>query len=255
MSRNRSLTSVHVITNSVLQVEWRMRFRDGVETVWLWQVQGAPPLDQLAPARTPRSSASNRHIPVSAYSFTNSDVVQLESGLEHDLVRKLDRDPHVVRMISQPFLLSWATNELVGHFPDLLTQHMDGAVTVWDVRSLEQQDDDFRAKSAVTRRACERVGWRYTVFTGVSTTERMNLLWLHGFRRRPPWAVHFEEEILRLAECGASTVGELLAADDGTGELKSVMWHLVWTGALRIDMSAPWGLYTPVAASRSNSHV
>ncbi len=49
MSRNRSLTSVHVITNSVLQVEWRMRFRDGVETVWLWQVQGAPPLDQLAP--------------------------------------------------------------------------------------------------------------------------------------------------------------------------------------------------------------
>lgn len=255
MGRRKSLTNVQVIRHSVLQVEWRMRFRDDVETVWLWQIQAAPPLDQLAPARTPRSSSNNRHIPVSAYSFTNRAVLHLESGLEHDLVRKLDRDPDVVRMVSQPFLLSWKTDDLFGHFPDLLSQHMDGSVTVWDARSLEQQDDDFHAKSVVTRRACEQVGWRYAVFTGVSTTERMNTLWLHGFRRRPPWAVHFEEEILRLAECGASTVGSLIAADDGTGELTSVMWHLVWTGALRIDMSVPWDLYTPVAVSRRTSHV
>lgn len=254
MGRTKSQKSPRVLPDGVLQLKWTMRFRDGVETVWLWQVQGAPPLDKLAPARTPRSSASNRHIPVSAYSVTTSDVLHLESGLEHDLVRKLDRDPNVLRMIAQPFLLSWKTEETVGHFPDLLTQHLDGAVTVWDVRSLEQQDDDFHAKSVVTRRACERVGWRYAVFAGVSTTERMNTLWLHGCRRRPPWAGHFEQQILRMAGCGTSTVGSLLGADDGTGELTSVMWHLVWTGALRIDMAVPWGLHTPVATGSEHCH-
>lgn len=253
MGRTNSMTGDRAVTDSVVAVEWRMRFRDGVETVWLWNVQGSPPLDKLAPARTPRSSASNRHIPVSAYSVTNSGVLHLESGLEHDLVRTLDRDPDVVRMVAQPFLLSWKIDEPVGHFPDLLTQHIDGAVTVWDVRSLEQQDDDFHAKSVVTRRACERVGWRYAVFAGVSTTERMNTLWLHGFRRRPPWAGHFDDEVLRMAGCG-STVGSLLAADDGTGELTSVMWHLVWVGALRIDVTVPWGLHTPVATSSEHGH-
>jgi hypothetical protein len=255
MSRNNALRNGQAIPDGVMHPEWTLRFHDGVKTVWLWQVQGAPPLHQLAPIRTPRSSSKNRHIPVSAYTFTNSGVIHLESGLEHDLVRKLDRDPDVVRMISQPFRLSWETAEPVSHVPDLLTQHLDSGVTVWDVKALEHQDDDFRAKSVVTRRACERVGWRYAVFTGLSTTERMNLLWLHGFRRRSRWAAHFEEAILRTAERSDSTVGSLLAADDGTGELCSVVWHLVWTGALSIDMSVPWTLHTPVAASRENSDV
>lgn len=255
MSRNNAGQNGQGPADGVVQLEWTLRFRDGVETVWLWQVQGAPPLDLLAPIRTPRSSASNRHIPVSAYTFTNSGVVHLESGLEHDLVRMLDRDSTVLRIISQPFRLSWHTEEPVTHFPDLLTQHIDGSVTVWDARPQEKQDDDFQAKSVVTRRACQRVGWRYTVFAGTTVTERMNMLWLHGFRRRPPWATHFEEQIQQLAECGDTTLGSLLSADDGTGELKTVVWHMMWTGALDIDRTVPWTLHTPVVAGNEKSHV
>lgn len=241
--------------HGMAQLEWTMRFLDGVETVWLWQVQGAPPLHQLVSIRTPRSSASNRHIPVTAYTLTNSAVVHLESGLEHDLVRMLDRDSTVLRIISQPFQLSWHTEEPVTHFPDLLTQHIDGSVTVWDARPKEMQDDDFQAKSIVTRRACEQVGWRYTVFVGTTVTERMNMLWLHGFRRKPPWATHFKQQMRQLAVRGETTVGSFLSADDGTGELKTVFWHMVWTGALDIDMTVPWTLHTPVVASKEKSHV
>jgi hypothetical protein len=182
-------------------------------------------------------------------------VLHLESGLEHDLVRKLDRDPDVALLIAQPFRLEWTTDASVSHVPDLLTHHTDGSVTVWDARSSEQQDDDFRTKSAVTRRACDRVGWRYQVFTGVSTAERMNLLWLHGFRRRPPWADRFEEDILGMAGRDDQTVGSLLAADDGTGEATSVVWHLAWTGALRLDLSTQWTLHTSITAIRENRHV
>lgn len=255
MSRNETLRIVRVLPDGVLHLEWIMKFHDGVTTRWMWQVQGAPPLHELAPIRKPRSSSKNRHIPVSAYSHTNSGVLHLESGLEHDLVRKLDRDPDVALLIAQPFRLEWTTDASVSHVPDLLTHHTDGSVTVWDARSSEQQDDDFRTKSAVTRRACDRVGWRYEVFTGVSITERMNLLWLHGFRRRPPWADRFEEDILGMAGRDDQTVGSLLAADDGTGEATSVVWHLVWTGALRLDLSTQWTLHTPITAIRENCHV
>jgi hypothetical protein len=202
---------------------------------------------QLTPVRMPRSSASNRHIPVTAYSMTNGGVVHLESGLEHDLVRRLDRDSGIVGMVSQPLRLSWTAPEPVRHIPDLVTLHDDDAVTVWDVRALDEQDDDFRNKSAVTRDACAVVGWRYEVFTGLGGVERLNLLWLHGFRRRPAWTDRWEEQIQRAASHRDATIGSLFAHDDGTGELKAVVWHLVWSGDLSVDIAAPWNLHTSVA--------
>ena len=42
-------------------------------------------------------------------------------------------------------------------------------------------------------------------------------------------------------------VGERLRPDDGSGELISTVWHLLWRGALDIDMTAPWTLTTAVA--------
>jgi hypothetical protein len=99
--------------------------------------------------------------------MTTRTVVHLESGLEHDLVRKPDRDPAIVHMVSRPLRLCWTTPEIASHTPDLLTVQTDGAVTVWDVRAVEEQDNEFGTKSAITRDACQVVGWRYEVFTGL----------------------------------------------------------------------------------------
>ena len=248
MSSATKIDSSPAVADCGLRVTWFFRFHGTAEMGWDWQRHGAPPVEQLAPVRMPRSSASNRHIPVTAYSMTNGGVVHLESGLEHDLVRRLDRDSGIVGMVSQPLRLSWAAPEAVSHIPDLLTLHDDNAVTVWDVRALEEQDEDFRNKSAVTRDACAIVGWHYEVFTGLGEIERLNLLWLHAFRRRPAWADRFEEAILRAAKCRNATIGSLFAHDDGTGELKAVVWHLVWSGVLSVDMTAPWKLHTAIAA-------
>lgn len=230
-----------------LRVNWFFCVHGTTEMGWDWQRLGAPAMEQLDPVRMPRSSASSRHIPVTAYSMTNAGVVHLESGLEHDLVRRLDRDTRIVRIVAQPLRLSWAAREPVSHIPDLLTLHDDNAVTVWDVRALEDQDEDFKIKSAVTRDACTAVGWHYEVFTGLGETERLNLLWLHGFRRRPDWADRLEETVLRAARSRNTTIRDLFAQDDGTGELKAVAWHLVWRGVLRLDIAAPWKLDTAIA--------
>ena len=79
-----------------------MRFHDGDVIEWCWRDSGAPPLDELAAIRTPRSSSRDRHIPVSAYSMTNAAVLHLESqGSSTDLLRRLDRDPTIRRMVAR----------------------------------------------------------------------------------------------------------------------------------------------------------
>lgn len=231
-----------------LRVRWFFCARGAAERSWDWQRFGPPAVEQLAPVRMPRSSASNRHIPVTAYSTTNGGVLHLESGLEHDLVRRLDRNAEIVSVVSQPLRLSWVAPDPLSHTPDLLTLHQNNTVTVWDVRALEEQDADFRNKSAVTRDACAAVRWHYEVFTGLGETERLNLLWLHGFRRRPDFADRHEETAIRATRNRKATIGSLFAHDDGTGELKAVVWHLVWTGVLSVDITVPWNLDTAIAA-------
>jgi hypothetical protein len=220
------------------QLTWTFRLRGSTTVDWAWQQRGAPPLDQMDPVRSPRSSEHHRHIPVTAYATTNADIVSLESGLEHDLVRRVDRDARVTRIVPQPLQLSWTAPASACHVPDLLTVHDDGSATVWDARPLERQDDDFLTKSAITRDACAAVGWGYETFSGLGQVERLNLLWLHGFRHRPAWADRFEERIRSAASRQGATLGSVFAEDDGTGELKSTVWHLVWHGDLMIDMGA-----------------
>lgn len=221
---------------------------EGRPVGWIWQQSGSPPIDRLEPVRKPSSSKRNRHIPVTAYSTTNDAMVLLESGLEHDLVRRIDRDPAVVRLVPQPFRLTWKSPAM-RHTPDLLSEDASGIRTVWDVRATEDQDHDFDVKSNVTKAACTAVGWQYKVFAGLDPTERLNLLWLHGFRRRPPWAETFERTLLRAAEEPGTTLGALLARDEGSGELKSTVWHLLWSGAVFADLRDQWTESTPVHAT------
>ena len=230
-----------------VHVRWTFRLGPGPPSVWSWPERSDPPLDQLAPVRRPRSSEHNRHVPVTAYTMTNGDFVSLESGLEHDLVRRLDRDPTVLRIVAQPLTLSWRGSEPGSHTPDLLTVHAGAAPTVWDVRALDKQDQQFETKSALTRRVCTSVGWGYEVFAGMDDLERLNTMWLNGFRRAPPWASRHEKRARAAAGCDGATLASIFAHDDGSGELISTVWHLLWRGALDIDMTAPWTPTTAVA--------
>ena len=217
---------------------WYFRL-SGTVVRWSWRKNGRPPVSQLQPIRKPQSSARSRHIPVTAFSTTNRDHVHLESGLEHDLVRRCDRDPDIKRIVPQPFRLVWNTSTLADHFPDLMTVHASGSVTVWDARSTDNQDQDFLKTAAATREACRAAGWGYEVFSGLSDIERLNLLWLHGFRRPPAWLDGYIEQIRDAARSQQATIGGVLIHDDGSGELKSVAWHLMWRGVLTIDLGYP----------------
>ena len=253
MTRPPPVTSEHDVgcADRRLELIWTFRVAGMLLPAWRWDAQGSPPLEQLQPVRVPHSSNRHRHIPVTAYSMVNRDFVQLESGLEHDLLRGVDRDPTVLGIVAQPFRLSWKGPSVGHHFPDLLTWHGDRTVTVWDARSVERQDEDFQREVGVTARACELVGWRHRVFAGLGQVERLNLLWLHGFRRRPLWADEYEARIRDISAGSRVSLGDLFAHDDGSGQLIAVVWHWVWRGALLMDMDAPWDLDTMVTLSGS----
>lgn len=200
---------------------------------WDW-AKGAPCVRSLAPARRPAAGAMSRHAPIHMACQTTGTFLILESGLEHELARELDRDPSVVWIAAQPALITFADG--ARHVPDLVAEHADGRVVIWDARPADRRGEDFYRTADLTREACHAVGWEYELFDTAATTRRLNLVWLTCFRRRPEWPHHAAK--VRLLERAAEivTIGELMALDEGDGHLIATMWHLLWTGDLVVDL-------------------
>lgn len=213
-------------------------FRSGAQPQpWDW-ARAAPDPRLLKPIRRPTSGATSRHNPVRAFSVTSGDYIELESGLEHDLVRLLDRDEGVEWLVGQPLTLSWSVPgaEDRTHTPDLLSVHSLGQVTVWDVKRPEKAiSDEFAVDRAATERACAQVGWSYEIFTGLADAHRHNLIWLHSYRRRPTWADRYEAQLVAIAD-GGCRLERLIEASEP--ERSAVAWHLIWAGRIRVDLTS-----------------
>lgn len=224
-------------------VAWRLRI-GGSTTIWDWSL-GRPELRTLEPLRRPASGAASKHVPVRAYSQTVRTHLMLESGLEHDLVRVLDHDADVTWIVPQPLQLEWGIGRSRKHVPDLLAVGPDDSVTVWDVKTVTAADSaNFDTARRVTEQACDSVGWKYEVFTGLPDVHRHNLLWLHAYRSRPTWADRWEAELLAAAHDG-SPLGDLVGRDP---ERTSLTWHLIWSGRLSVDLTRRLSPTTRVAS-------
>lgn len=213
----------------------------GMRAEWDFATLGEPEVCELHPVRRPTSGAFSRNIPVAAYSVTTGSHHELESGLEHDLLRSLDRRAEVDWLLAQPTVLHFP-RDLPGrtptHTPDLLSRNtMSGAITLWDARPQERHDEMFERKAGLTRQACFAVGWDYQVFDGLTRPERMNMLWLNGFRHSSPWAETRQPELQQFLTPSPRPIGDILDHDDGSGELTSTMWHLIWTGKISCDLT------------------
>lgn len=218
---------------------WHMKLdQDARPSSWDWSV-GNPPVRQILPVRDPATSAKQRHIVVLAFAVTTGSSHLLESGLEHDLLRQLDRDPEVDWLVAQPFQLQVVGPEAFTHTPDLLSQNRLGQVTVWDARPLDRQDAKFARAAAYTADACRGVGWRYEVFAGFEATERLNRLWLHSSRRPPEWLEEYRECITHFLSGGPRTLAELFDQGADRREAKAVVWYLMWRGTVWTDLTQP----------------
>ena len=148
----------------------------------------------------------------------------------------LDFDRQVVAIAAQPFRLyggglrSW-------HVPDFFARLRDGGARVVDVTSdaRPRAEETVRA-AAATRRACAAVGWEYEMVGELPAQRRANLRWLAGFRRTPPDV----ETVATKVGCGVRAVMTLesLQRRAGIDALsRPVLFHLLWRGVLRFDLS------------------
>lgn len=228
-----------VVLQPDLGTEWLFDLGPGLVT-WTWA--GDPDVTRLRGTRKPKVTAKSGHIPVHAYALTTGTHLHLESGLEHDLVRELDRQPDVAWLVAQPCRLRLPArrrSRRLEHTPDLLSRHDDGTIRLWDARPRDRQDEDFRLKAKLTQEACAQVGWRHEVFSGTSEVRRINLMWLHGYRRPMPWH-SASMRLIRECQEMPGTIGDLLDLDAGGGHVVSTMWHGIWSGQIEADLELPF---------------
>ena len=229
-------------------VVWTFRIAGQGPVRWDWAL-GSPEVRSLLPIRSPQSTEKSRHIPVQVHCHVTGTTLRLESGLEYDLLLMLERDPRCVWMVPQPARLGIkaGSGRRTTHTPDLLAMKASGHVTIWNARSVERQDDKFRAQSDATAVACRDVGWGYKVFGGHSRPKRYNLRWLAAYRRNMPWYEAAKPELERLCGSPEATVAGVIRGDRGCGHLVSAMWHFIWRGDLAIDLEHRIQMDTPIA--------
>ena len=206
------------------------------------------PFEECMPVRGFPSYKGQRNHVGRWWTATTGSLVGYESWLERDWLMLLDFDPDVVGIAAQPFWLWWTTPEgkPCSHAPDYFARSAGGAALVMDCRPADRIKPRDAGACAVTRAACELVGWRYEVAGSPVPVAVGNVRWLSGYRHPR----HDLPEWLRSA-------GRVRGTDGADGRAESVgdpiavlpvLFHLLWCHRLHADLSVPLSPDTEVAA-------
>ncbi|RXS81484.1 TnsA-like heteromeric transposase endonuclease subunit [Streptomyces sp. TM32] len=209
-------------------------FRRPLADVWSVRFEDA------APVRVFKSYKGQRHLPGLWWSSTVGGHIGFESWLERDHVMLLDFDPSVVGISSQPFWLFWAleAGKGVSHAPDYFARRDNGTAVVIDCRPTDRRGPRDVAKFEATQVACDQVGWQFRLVGAPDEIVVRNVRWLAGYRHpRHRLAPAVSELLAAFAEPrplmdGAVSVGDAVA-------VLPVLFHLLWTHELAVDVSVP----------------
>lgn len=166
--------------------------------------------------------------------------LRYESGLERLRLMMLDHDPEVTVVATQPFqLLFKHQGKPFSHVPDMLVVRPGHPRRVEDVKPLKFVNKPVNVLAfSVTRDACERAGLEYTVWSEPPAVMAHNVRYLAGYRRVPMYLSQYAPVLLEHARSGLS-LGALARLAGPNHWIRPVLYHLVWTHRLTLDLLRP----------------
>ncbi|MEU8584616.1 TnsA-like heteromeric transposase endonuclease subunit [Streptomyces abikoensis] len=186
------------------------------------------------------SYRGQRNFPGWYWAATCSELVGYESWVELGHLMRLDAEPNVVAVASQPFRLAWRAHgqgRRIRHTPDYFVRRRDGTAVVLDVRPDDRIEAEDAAKFAATAVACARVGWGYERVGVLDPVLAANLRWLSGYRhrrvRREPMAAELRAVF---AEPRGLLTGARMAGDPIA--VLPVAYHLIWCRELAVGLES-----------------
>lgn len=160
----------------------------------------------------------------------------------------LDQSRTVRAISAQPMLISFGNGH--SHYPDYLVLGDRADQTMFNVHRADKVEEDPSQFEAAFE-LCQRVGWRFELFTGLGDAQRANLEWLSAYRH-PDYRPSEEQDatIRHLAEAGP-TFGELLDRFP-TRESRTVLhvYNMIWCRELTFDFDRPLSEHSTVWAVR-----
>jgi hypothetical protein len=212
------------------------------------------PFESALPVRKFPSHPEQRNLHAIGYFSKTDTMVVCESLLERDALTLFEFDAEVQAVSAQPFRLrakvgrSWKA-----HTPDFFLRLTSGRCRVVDVCLATRLGRPSRAeKHALMESACKAVGWDYCVQSELPPAYRNNLHALAGFRRKPGRLDELAPLVLEAASQPRTI--EQLETLDHPALVRPVVFHLIWRGDLRADLTAPLRQTTRVRATSGKSH-
>lgn len=208
------------------------------------------PFENAAPVRSFPSFRGQRNNTGWWWCATNRRHVGFESWLERDHVVRLDFDPDVVGLASQPFWLSWDDGTRGRrHAPDYFARLADGGALVIDCRPRGRIKPPDAAAFAATDTACRQIGWHYELAHEPDPTLTANLRWLAGYRHTRCRHDDVAAAALDLAESPHPLMTLAALLGDPLATLP-VIFHLLWTSELRTNLSVLLNEYSVLSTPR-----
>lgn len=215
------------------------------------------PLEQLEralPVREFRSYKGRKHYSGWYWAATTGHHVVYESLLELRRIMLADFDSEVRAIVAQPFqMVVEVDGKLRRHVPDLLLLRGEWDVSVVNVKPAQRVSDPrVQSTFAWAAAAVTSMGWGFEVWSGADAVLLENVRFLAGYRRSAVVRRDLVPMVLAAAEVQDSVGGiEAALAEAAPVELvRPVVMHLLWTGALTMDLTRPLGRRSPVGLRR-----
>lgn len=214
-----------------------------------------------------KESMPVRDIPIGTRAVTGRHArsgARYESSLERDFFELMMSDPMVEKIEEQPVRINYidTANKCRRYTPDALVTFKRDPITkqvrpplLCEVKYREEYRRDFlkfKERIRAARRYANEREWQFKVVTDreIRTHYLRNVHFLAGYRDREPDLVYVTLILDHLGGVGTATPATLLAAITSDlwkqADMISTLWWLVAHSKLKVDLSVPLSMHSPV---------